>query len=189
MHSLACPCTSPAPASPELHDRHVHRQPPPLTCWVDAYGSKMGPVPSQTHVQNLAQAGRFLAVPKQAELDTGTSPGEAPWLCLPSRTLPSLTASLRKQPTDVTNTLTARSLLHPPKPGLCLLRPLHSPLGNSGLGTRFALPAAAGDGDCLRTPPVPAEGTVAPDHFQLLSSALAGRARGEQTVDLPWVTW
>lgn len=75
-----------------------------------------------------------------------------------------------------------------PEAGLCLLSPLHSPLGSSGSGTRFSLPGAAGDSGCLRTPPVPAEGTVALSRFQLLSSALAGGTRGEQAVDLLRVT-
>lgn len=167
----------------ELHNQRVHGQPPPSAGWTWTGAGRalcyrnLVPGVCLRHIgsrQSLSEQRWALALGK---------------LHLPSRTLPSPAASRQKQPADVTNTPTARSVPHPPAPGLCLLRPLHSPLGDSGSGTRFALLAAAGDSGHLRTPPVPAAGTVAPEHFQLLSSAPAGRACGEQPVDLPWVTW
>lgn len=117
------------------------------------------------------------SAPGTAELASGTGILSIPRESspAPSCLLPSSTASPQQPPTAVTNTPAARSVPHPPEPALCLLRPSHSPLSNSGSGTRFALPLAAADSGHPWTPPVPAEGTVAPDHFYLLSSALAGR--------------
>lgn len=190
MHipALPCPCTSPAPASPELHDQCVHGQPPPSAGWT---WTRAGRAPCFC---NLMSRARLRQVRSQQCLNSRAGHWHVPWergsqLSLPSCMLPFPTASPRKQPTVVTNTLAAQSLLLAPEPRLCLLRPLHSPLDNPGSGTRFDFSVAAGDSGHIRTPPVPAEGTVSPHHFQLLSSVLAGGACGEQPVNLLWVTW
>lgn len=168
-------------AAPYVHGHLQHQ--PVLSCTTNVSIGSHHPLlgghsPEQDHdVASrawLKQVGSWQSWSKQSWA-LAHPQGRLPLL---SRRLPSSTAALREQPRDVTNTAAARSLPHPSAPGLCLLRPLHSPLGNSGSGTRFSLQVAAGDISSLQTSPVPAEGTVASHHFQLLISVLAGTAMG-----------